>query len=702
MFDMAAAGVCHILASEAAEASNGVGIAKFAIVFYLSYSIWADMRSWVNQSGSDDVVQRLAVLVYMIVMAGFAANATAVNIVYADTDGCRDETPVNKDLARRWSDQLFQRAGSASSSDAGLGSCADVQAHIVGGYFFATGYRASLHAATVFYAWAKGIRLVLLILYGWRLRAFRRALWLQAACLAVLTGLFLSILSADSSYTVIALTMAGLLTDWVLRYAVSTVTQWVHGHIKRTFKPGSVPSLGLGHMPAINVEHMSERMTLFCLVSIGEVVISSMFTASSNPQNEEMGFSDLWGASALAITLAFFISWLTFDAYGSRSYVHALRRGPLISLAYTSIYFPLCGAIVLLGSAVERLLAQSRVQPDSPVNSVNDLSDKLSSHHASSLGWLLSGSVSVVLACLAVIGCLHKSLEVPHTALVSTGVRIAVRALAAVLAALVPLITNHHSGKLPPNPAAQAGSSQPHRRFQPTSEELQAETHPLPLLGTHAALLLLLVAFEAISKIGSVGKAYDPHRAAVHHHEQMQARARARRTPNIRAVLPGLGPSARQSLEDGYSRPSAAGGFSTLPSSARPSFADALRPSLGDNLRPILSRHSGDSRAGATTPTLALAEDEKGNVVGSSRSRLARFMSPLTPSTSATNLLPSSTRSPSVSTGLNPGTPAADDWHEYSHLSPAEQGNPDAGAENIGHVYPRTLRTSMRWALLAH
>lgn len=77
-------------------------------------------------------------------------------------------------------------------------------------------------------------------------------------------------------------------------------------------------------------------------------------------------------------------------------------------------------------------------------------------------------------------------------------------------------------------------------------------------------------------------------------------------------------------------------------------------------------------------------------------------MSPLTPSTSATNLLPSSTRSPSVSTGLNPGTPAADDWHEYSHLSPAEQGNPDAGAENIGHVYPRTLRTSMRWALLAH
>lgn len=698
VFDLVSAGICHVLSSEAAEAPNAVGITKFAIVFYLSYSIWTDVRTWMNQSGCDDLLQRLIMLVYMVIMAGFAANATAVNIVYAETDGCKDATPIREDkrgLDRQWLNprhspgSLLTMAIRSPTKEDGLGSCADVRAHIVGGYYFDEGYRAALHAAACFYVWAKAIRLALLVVYGWQLKAFRRALWLQAGCLAGLAILFLSLLAADSSSAVIVLIFVGMAADVGLRYVVSVATQWVHGWFKRKSKSGHTQHSGLGHVPAINVEHLAERMMLFSLLTIGEVILSSMFTASANPHDSEVGFSRLWATSALGICCALFLAWLLFDAHGSRSYVHALRRGPVFSFAYTSIYFPMCGALVLLGSALERLVEEARVRSSAVPSRRPNLRDDFASRSPSGLDWLLSASVAVVLLCVAALGCLHKSLDVPRTALIPTRVRIVVRLLAAALAATVPLMTGTHTSRSQTSSDWEAPPASGFPRLHDFEKEVKGP-FPLYLVGAHAAILFLLVMFEVVSKLGSVAKSYDRSQAAIRHHEHMQARTFGRRMPGITAALPGLGATVRQSCSDERPPWSNVEGLSpSSPFTQTPLYFSGS-PTSGTGRR---ASFASTRNAWSLRPTLSLSRDFL-----TTKSEMSEARSPLTPCSSRLQRLVGSL-APGSSTNLS--KPENVPGHEYSDLGATEQGFTE-GNEHIGQIRPRPLRKELRWALLAN
>lgn len=84
-FDLLFVGLIHQLAdglSESDEPSTML-ILRFCLLFYLSFSVWQDVRHWINQSGTDDVIQRMYILIVMVLLVGFNANAVGIEIFKA-------------------------------------------------------------------------------------------------------------------------------------------------------------------------------------------------------------------------------------------------------------------------------------------------------------------------------------------------------------------------------------------------------------------------------------------------------------------------------------------------------------------------------------------------------------------------------------------------------------------------------------------
>ncbi|KAK0517704.1 hypothetical protein OC842_008030, partial [Tilletia horrida] len=103
-------GIVHLLADGAAEAATAINVAKFVLTFHPAWSIWLDVRQFINISGTDDVWQRIYILLMMVLLAGYAANATGIKI---ENFG---------DAASSAADLLGSALGEGSGAGAGEGS----------------------------------------------------------------------------------------------------------------------------------------------------------------------------------------------------------------------------------------------------------------------------------------------------------------------------------------------------------------------------------------------------------------------------------------------------------------------------------------------------------------------------------------------------------------------------------------------------
>lgn len=90
-------------------------------------------------------------------------------------------------------------------------------------------------------------------------------------------------------------------------------------------------------------------------------------------------------------------------------------------------------------------------------------------------------SISVVMLCIAILGMLHKNLDVHGSSFIDRRARIVMRLTAAAIFALLPIKQDWRS---------------------------------LHYLGIHAAVLAWVVGFETFGKLGAVGRRYDSERAA--------------------------------------------------------------------------------------------------------------------------------------------------------------------------------------------
>ena len=466
-----------------------------AVVFYLCWSVWLDVRTYINQSGTDDVWQRLYILLMMILLAGFAGNATAITIT--DIRDTLTEGTAEGGAAEGAASSALEGAAAAAaegSSEGGASENAaravlagaswlasraaeasaepeiDHNAHLIGSYYFTIGWHEALYWSIAFFLIAKGARLLLSFVYGILLPRFRKALWLQGLFIAMVAVVFLPLMFVKSTDAVMLLCVIGVFLDISMKYVIAAASQWLHGRTKHA-----------GHhtfFPAVSVEHLQERMLLFSILVIGESILNSTYTAS--PGN--FGFSEQFGRSALGIIISFGFMWLTFDADGSRTYVHALRRHWLPAITFTNVYYPLCASMILMSSALSKLIGE------------NDVTQGYL--------WIFGGSLSCAMACVATMAFLHESLDLHGSALAPTKLRIAVRYLVAVIFALIPL------------------------------KRGWTGTH---FLAVYACILIIVVAFETLGKLGAIGRVYDADKAAALEQwriQQSRDRASRSRSPS--------------------------------------------------------------------------------------------------------------------------------------------------------------------------
>lgn len=440
-------------------------ILRFCLLFYLSFSVWQDVRHWINQSGTDDVIQRLYILIVMVLLVGFHANAVGIEILPASEGIIESEAGHASDgetslegghleselaaagraVARGAAKFLIRSAAASEQSEE-----KPILVQPIGstGYWFAEGYHGALTAAIGYYLVCKLFKLALLFVYGLLLPKFRKALWLEMIPVILLAAIYIPLTLIFDPAVVIILLASGIGLDILSKYAISLALQKIHGRTKRSGKSSFIP--------AQSVEHLAERTVLFVVLVLGESILNSTFKATE----ANFGVSQEWGRSALCVAAAFFLVWIYFDADSSRVFAHALRRNPFTAITFNLMHFPLCASLILVSSTLPRLIGEEE------------------SRHG--FRWFYGGSMAVAMACIAVIGLLHKNLDLAGSALWPHSARIGLRFAVALGFAALPI---------------------------------KSDWSNAPFLGCYCGLLFLLVVSETLGKLGVVGRRYDEAKA---------------------------------------------------------------------------------------------------------------------------------------------------------------------------------------------
>ncbi|SNX85717.1 uncharacterized protein MEPE_04426 [Melanopsichium pennsylvanicum] len=455
VFDLIFVAVVNGLGHATAESSSAINALKFLLSFWPCFSIWTDVRLFLNTSGTDDMLERLLLLGWMILLGGYCANVSGVEIVKAtpellarlsedeqagDAPAQTQSRGLGAELA-----QIFRRAGGETAT-----STEETRLAVpaFGDYWFTDGYDRAIHAAIGFFLVSKLWRLGVFIYYGFCLPKFRKALWLNGLANTVIAAIYIPITLTDDPLLIFILMCVGIIVELARAYVVAAAIKLFHGRQKRT---GS-------HMfiPAQSHEHSIERYVLFVILIVGESIISSNFIARPG----SFGVNPEFGRAALGITISVLVIWIYYDADGSRVYQHALRRNSFTSITFGNIHFPLTSALILMAASLSSMISNDEIK--------------------GGYVWYFGGSASCVMLCLGLIGCMHRNLDVYGSTLIPRWVRISFRFLTSIEFAVLPLKKDWNS---------------------------------LNLMGVVAASLMFLVFFETLGKIGAVGRQYDEQKA---------------------------------------------------------------------------------------------------------------------------------------------------------------------------------------------
>lgn len=474
-FDLMFVGIAHLVAENATSEATGFNVLKFVLEYFPTWSVWMDVRTFLNVSGTDDVKERVGLLAYMILLNGYSANAAALQITHAGTPEQLGLSTDTGHLMQHNARRLFTSLEGESCKEK---EC--LEYYIGNGYWLENGYESAIHAAIAFYLVLRLVRILLYVYYGWALPNFRLSMWTNASIRAIVSVIYIPLLFVWSAPLIICLMFVGMALEMMNSFMVHYVVRVFNYLIrKRSGKPLFIPALSL--------EHAMERTIQFVIVATGEMIISSTYAASRHH-----GLTEKFGRSSLGICCAFFIIWLYYDADSSRTFQHAFRRHAITSALFSALHFPLTAALILLGASLTRLVELER--------------------ESSGYLWFWSGSCATFLGIVGVLALLHRNLDRHSSTVLPRWSRILLRFVIALIVLFLPLMRDSWK--------------------------------TIDFLGVNTALLFLLVCFETITKLGAVGRRYDPYGSQLVHNAK--PRSEAKNDP----VMSNEIQKARQRLEE--------------------------------------------------------------------------------------------------------------------------------------------------------
>ncbi|GAA6022546.1 hypothetical protein JCM10207_006582 [Rhodosporidiobolus poonsookiae] len=376
-FDLVFVGIIHQLADRAAEESSAWAVYKFLVAFWLAWSVWQDVRLFLNTSGSDDIPQRAYVLLVMALLLGFSSNASAVIIECTEGTETAGETTATvgegegEAAASEAVHRLFRRAESDMGAVVELGE----------GCELLEGWAKNVRAALAYYLVAK-----------------------------------LPLMTHEEPVLFVALPIVAvgleLWTSFVLPITIKLAhTAPLHRFQSTFYNKGHMHSF----VPALNVEHSVSRMNLFIIIVLGEMIINITFAATGT----EAGLHYKYLRCVLGLVIAYFLNWIFADADGSRTFLHALRRNYFTANCWQHLHFVLCAALILVSVAIAKFVAENEPTQD--------------------MKWIFGGGLGVTMVTLTLLGLLNKPLDVPTSAVLHRNLRLTIRLLTGVIFALLPL-----------------------------------------------------------------------------------------------------------------------------------------------------------------------------------------------------------------------------------------------------------------------
>ncbi|KAF8598975.1 hypothetical protein BDV93DRAFT_526376 [Ceratobasidium sp. AG-I] len=388
-FDLVFVAIANQMSHSIADSASGVGIIKFILIFYPTWSLWSEFRNFINASGTDDILQRVAVLWLMALLIGYTANASAIRLGSPESAKAASE-PVAV-IARA----ILAEASPSAGTEAPLDPYARDPA---------------LVATVAFFLVAKISRVVVLIWYALALPLFRSYFFLQVVYQMSNFLVYFPLLFVRSPGAIITLATLGMVSDYFFRYLFRAPIVVMHRLTERMSARGQHRDLEMSnsgmnaalssraherrmqkrrmHIPAVNVEHFVERTAAFVVIVLGEIVLSVVYNASES----QIGLGSVYGTALSALLVAFNFCWLYFDAECSHEFVHAMNRHWFTSVTFTNLHFPLCASLIIVASATYKMTQHpSKVTP--------------------AIRWYFSGGLGVALVTLALIGATHRGLD---------------------------------------------------------------------------------------------------------------------------------------------------------------------------------------------------------------------------------------------------------------------------------------------------
>ena len=198
------------------------------LILWPPWAIWADMRSYINTSGTDDFIQRIYILLTSILLIGYTAQAAALRVE-------------------------LEVAGEPESEEQMSVFVMDDQ-----------GYK-TLQWAVAFFLLARLLRLALTLGYAWFLPKFRAAHLVQAANILVPCLCFLPLFAIRSVSTAMAVFIVGVVCEIAGKYLAALVISWIKAR-----NPENV------FVPAQEIGHAIEKTSAFFVLMCGEILFGTL------------------------------------------------------------------------------------------------------------------------------------------------------------------------------------------------------------------------------------------------------------------------------------------------------------------------------------------------------------------------------------------------------------------------------------------
>ena len=186
---------------------------------------------------------------------------------------------------------------------------------------------------------------------------------------------------------------------------------WMMRHIKQ-YSNSDFYHKYFDFMPAVNIEHRTERTNAFTSLVFGYSVLTTLY------QNRAaMGVNAFFGKGILGLIQAFAFNWIYFEVDQMFLHVHAIRRHWLSSCLWITMQVPFIMGYILAAASLSKLVLAHDCSDADPETLGETYVSRSVAEVSSGVRWFYCGGLGVALICMSVISFCHIHKRLEHTRL---------------------------------------------------------------------------------------------------------------------------------------------------------------------------------------------------------------------------------------------------------------------------------------------